>query len=159
MHTSFSVHQQQVQVHIKILADKFPKKNQPQLQHVATYKISLLERCLHYPATPSETRPCLQHACICIWEAQASPPTLGKLISGGKNRVLYKDNMGEWEKYFLVLHDNNFSIFFMFIFFCEFHNPKSQLLKYLWETEENCLFFWQPPSSAYYFQSPEGCSR
>lgn len=67
--------------------------------------------------------------------------------------------MGEWEKYFLVLRDNNFSIFLCLFFSCEFHNSESQLLKYLWETEENGLFFCQPTPSAYYFQSPEGCGR
>lgn len=50
-------------------------------------------------------------------------PHEGKLISGGKNRVLYKDNMGEWEKYFLVLHDNNFSIFLCLFFSVSFIIP------------------------------------
>lgn len=67
-----------------------------------------------------------------------------------------------WEsgkKYFLVLHDNNFSISSCLFFFCEFHNSKPLLLKYLWETEKNGLFFWQPTPSGCYFQLPGGCGR
>lgn len=44
----------------------------------------------------------------------------------------------------------------MFIFFCEFHNSKSQLLKYLWETEENGLFFWQPTPLPTIFSHQKG---
>lgn len=49
--------------------------------------------------------------------------------------------------------------FHVYFFFCEFHNSKSLLLKYLWETEKNGLFFWQPTPSGCYFQLPEGCGR
>lgn len=66
-----------------------------------------------------------------------------------------------WEsgkKYFLVLHDNNSSISSCLFFFCEFHNSKSLILKYLWETEKNGLFFWQPTPSGCYFQLPGGAA-
>jgi hypothetical protein len=58
--------------------------------------------------------------------------------------------MGEWKNIFwcyLVI----ISVSFHAYFFSEFQNSKSRLLKYLWETEKNGLFFWQPTPSSYYF--------
>lgn len=146
-------------VEIKIPAAKLPKQHTKLNIWPPTTSI-FFGRCLHYPGMSPETHPCHPHAGICIWEAQGTSAHTGKNSFLEAKIVFYIRTIWEsGKKYFLVLHDNNFSIFSCLFFFCEFHNSKSLLLKYLWETEKNGLFFWQPTPSGCYFQLPEGCGR
>lgn len=65
--------------------------------------------------------------------------------------------MGEWEIFFwcyMVIISVSFQVYF----FCQFHNSKAQLLKYLWETEKRttCSFSSQlPPVTVCNYQGDE----
>lgn len=71
----------------------------------------------------------------------------GRFISGGKNSVLYKDNMGEWEEVFffwcyMIIISEAFHVYF----FCHFIIPSPRSWNISWRQKRtDCAFASQLP--------------
>lgn len=140
-------------VHVKILAGKFPKEHIDLNMWLPTKSTPSPRHTIGNSSLP------LTRLHLHLGSAGESTHTRGNSFLEAEIefyiRTIWESGKNIFWCYVIIISVS----FYVYFFSCEFHNSESQLLKYLWETEENGLFFCQPTPSAYYFQSPEGCGR